>query len=441
MKKILFCLFLAFSFMYAGAQAPLAFNYQGIARSSSGSPLTNRSIALEITLLEGALPGSAVYSEQHHVTTNTLGLFTVEVGHGSSQIGDFANIDWGGGDHYIQIKMDPDGGSAFQLMGQSRLLSVPYALYAGNVSGSGDLWQENADGIHFNSGNVGIGDSSPKHKLSILDNQPDDDGRILIDMVNLSNSNRSWTALRLAAGDSGSSTYLNHHAASYDYEGNKFTDFGQLFSSGSGIILRASREDGVIKFLAGGDPLSTAERMRITGNGFVGIGTEDPRQKLTIQGEDNDGTDIDYLMLNNVSKGNRSGVLMALSAGDELSQTTIGHHAETYDFDGTKFTDFGQVNSSGAGLILRASGNEGIIKFMTGHDEIGTSSERMRLTQEGHLGIGTEFPVAKVQVADGDIYIEDIQHGVIMKSPDGNCWRMTINNDGSIQTSAIACPN
>lgn len=422
------------------AQAPQAFNYQGIARDGNGTPFTNRNITLRIAILQGALPGTEVYQESHNAQTNKLGIFTVEVGHGHSQLGAFEDVDWGSGEHYVRIEMDAEGGTNYKLLGESQLLSVPYALYAGNGSGGENLWEKNTSGIDYPDGNVGIGTTNPQNKISIQGNDANGEGRVLVSMQNESTSNRSWAALRLAAGDGDSRTYLTHHALSYDYDGDKYTDFGQFSSNGRGLILRSDRQDGIIKFLAGGNILSPAERMRITGEGFIGIGTENPRQKLTIQGEDNAGEDIDYIFLNNTSLGTRSGVLMALSAGDNASQTTIGHHAETYTFDNDKYTDFGQVHSTGAGLILRASSNEGVIKFMMGHNGINSSTERMRITNAGYVGIGTENPESRLQVADGDIYIEDINNGVIMKSPNGGCWRMTINDDGSIQTTSITCP-
>jgi len=43
-------------------------------------------------------------------------------------------------------------------------------------------------------------------------------------------------------------------------------------------------------------------------------------------------------------------------------------------------------------------------------------------------------------VTAGDIYIEDINKGVIMKSPNGNCWRITVNDSGNIVSSPINCP-
>lgn len=59
------------------------------------------------------------------------------------------------------------------------------------------------------------------------------------------------------------------------------------------------------------------------------------------------------------------------------------------------------------------------------------------LQNDGNVGIGTGEPIAKLQVADGDIFIEDIDRGIIMKSPDGKCWRGTLNNLGQLQFSEL----
>ena len=60
---------------------------------------------------------------------------------------------------------------------------------------------------------------------------------------------------------------------------------------------------------------------------------------------------------------------------------------------------------------------------------------------QGNMGIGTEEPAAKVHIKSGDIYIEDIDRGIIMKSPDGTCWRGTLNDQGQLIFQAlIECP-
>lgn len=58
----------------------------------------------------------------------------------------------------------------------------------------------------------------------------------------------------------------------------------------------------------------------------------------------------------------------------------------------------------------------------------------------GSVGIGTAAPLAKLTVADGDIYITDISTGIIGKSPDGTCYRATFANGGTWDIQAITCP-
>jgi hypothetical protein len=68
-------------------------------------------------------------------------------------------------------------------------------------------------------------------------------------------------------------------------------------------------------------------------------------------------------------------------------------------------------------------------------------TEKFYLFNQGNIGIGTEQPAAKVHIKSGDIYIEDIDRGIIMKSPDGTCWRGTLNDQGQLIFQALSqCP-
>lgn len=67
----------------------------------------------------------------------------------------------------------------------------------------------------------------------------------------------------------------------------------------------------------------------------------------------------------------------------------------------------------------------------------------LKITSTGKTGFGMDYndvPPSRVSVKGGDVNILDIGSGVIMKSPDGNCWRMTVSNSGQPVFSSIPCP-
>jgi uncharacterized protein (TIGR02145 family) len=113
------------------AQVPQAFNYQAVARDLTGSILANQTVSFRISILKNTISGTVVYSETHSgIKTNAFGLVDLKIGKGIVYAGNFTTIDWGGSTNFIKIEMDPLGGTAFQDMGTTQLLSVPYALYS-----------------------------------------------------------------------------------------------------------------------------------------------------------------------------------------------------------------------------------------------------------------------------------------------------------------------
>jgi hypothetical protein len=121
------------------AQAPAGFKYQAVARDGSGAILSSNSVSFRISILQGNDAGPVVYSERHFTTTNEFGLVNLEIGKGAADTGTFDAIGWGASAHFVQVEMDPSGGSSFQLLGSSQLMSVPYALHAKTVE-TGDWW-------------------------------------------------------------------------------------------------------------------------------------------------------------------------------------------------------------------------------------------------------------------------------------------------------------
>ena len=135
--RILLLIFFCLSIESNYAQAPQAIPYQAVARDNAGNLLANQNISLRFGIFPVPAGGTLIYQETHSVTTNAFGFFTVNVGQGTITSGTFSAINWGSGDKFLQVEMDAAGGSNYIDMGRTQMLSVPYALYAGNSSSSG----------------------------------------------------------------------------------------------------------------------------------------------------------------------------------------------------------------------------------------------------------------------------------------------------------------
>jgi len=284
-------------------------------------------------------------------------------------------------------------------------------------------WQSEGNNIYFNSGNVGIGTDNPTVKLNIYDNT--DIERTFLKLENKSLSNTSSVNLRLFAGNNGSFTSLSHLSETYTGTPNQ-ADFGQLWTNGAGLLLRAN--GGILRFETSEEDASI-ERMRIDVNGNIGIGTNNPTVKLDIS--DSTESDRTFLKLKNKSLSNTSSVNLRLFAGNNGSFTSLSHLSETYTGSPNQ-ADFGQLWTTGAGLLLRANG--GILRFET--SEEGATNERMRIDVSGNVGINTTQPRERLEV-NGNILIKD-NFALILTSPNGTEFNITVDNNGNLVTSRVA---
>lgn len=133
MKNILTVLFIIFC-LQLQAQAPQRINYQGVARDNSGNIIPNQNISLKLSIIDGSPSGTVQYSELHLASTNTFGLFAVQIGAPTAVLsGTFAGVTWSAGDKYVKVEMDPNAGTNYVNMGTTQLASVPYALFAGSA--------------------------------------------------------------------------------------------------------------------------------------------------------------------------------------------------------------------------------------------------------------------------------------------------------------------
>lgn len=152
--------------------------------------------------------------------------------------------------------------------------------------------------------------------------------------------------------------------------------------------------------------------------GRVGVGTNAPKSDFEVRG--NTGCRLTIT-------GNIPSIRLSDTAYSG-NGVTIGVAADSNNL----------IPRSGKGDLVftnEAFGTGGGYIFGTGVP----SQACVKITNDCKVGIGTDAPVSKLDVRGGDVNIGDIGSGVIMKSPDGNCWRMTVSNTGLPVFTSINC--
>jgi uncharacterized protein (TIGR02145 family) len=164
------------------AQAPNKMSYQAVIRNNSNALVTNQSVGMRISILQGSASGTAVYVETQTSTTNVNGLASIEIGGGTVVSGNFSSINWANGPFFCKTETDPMGGANYTITGANELLSVPFALYSANgtpgpqgpagiltngaAAGNtpywdGSQWVVNSSNLFNNGGSIGIGTTTP----------------------------------------------------------------------------------------------------------------------------------------------------------------------------------------------------------------------------------------------------------------------------------------
>jgi len=112
------------------AQNPFGFNYQMVVRDANSNTINNKSIGIQMSILQGDANGSVVYQETFVETSNAYGLINLEIGSGTVQTGSIETINWNTDAFFLETSIDENGGSLYKTIGTSKLSSVPYSMYS-----------------------------------------------------------------------------------------------------------------------------------------------------------------------------------------------------------------------------------------------------------------------------------------------------------------------
>ncbi|SEL42162.1 hypothetical protein SAMN04487910_2406 [Aquimarina amphilecti] len=115
------------------AQAPEKFSYQAIIRDASDALVIATNISVRLSIVEGSVTGTTVYSETHNSMTNFAGVVSLLIGDGTIISGSLNGIDWGSDSYYIRTETDPTGGTNYDIIGTAQLISTSFGLTSKNT--------------------------------------------------------------------------------------------------------------------------------------------------------------------------------------------------------------------------------------------------------------------------------------------------------------------
>lgn len=127
---------------------PNSFNYQAVINAEDGSPVSNKELTTEVSILQGSdceeNPSGCtlLWKELHFPKTNDFGLFSLEIGASTAintregTAAAYTDINWldvSGGYYYLYVRADfgeSEKGNQLNNLGISKFSAVPYALVA-----------------------------------------------------------------------------------------------------------------------------------------------------------------------------------------------------------------------------------------------------------------------------------------------------------------------
>jgi hypothetical protein len=163
-----------------------------------------------------------------------------------------------------------------------------------------------------------------------------------------------------------------------------------------------SNTNSTLTFALRDSTTNVIERMRITSTGNVGIGTAAPVARLNVSHADASIPDV--IFTNTVASSSAGGAVLILqnidgaanASGDRLATLIFrgAGDASNTVVTGARISAFAEAN-------FTASSSPTNLRFETTPTGSTATSERMRITSAGNVGIGTSSPTERLSLTDG----------------------------------------
>jgi len=244
-----------------------------------------------------------------------------------------------------------------------------------------------------NSGNVGIGTSSPTALLEVKKNQSAGT-TIIIDNPFTTSPNAAYSGV-----------FLKQNGAFRLFVGS-INDNNNTHFGGSGAVQFWNFANAPTLFAT-----NNTEAMRLTGGGNLGIGTTSPGEKLVTIGnmlvgnitshtQLYSGYDAQSNMIFEVGYGTATSAITPLASfviSKNLTSTSQG--LGVISFANSNIANGSEKRLSTISTFTDGALNSGALVF--GTTNAGTLGERMRITSGGNIGIGTTTPAYSLDLNGG----------------------------------------
>lgn len=415
------------------------------------------------------------------LTANTTGIYNTSLGSNSTPYNTTGNNNVGLGYASLLHNTTGKGNIGIGFFGATDLTTGDYNvmigaqgtdvngfLSTGITTGSyNTILGSNVSGLTATtSNNIILADGQGNRRINILANGN----------VGINNPNPT-EAFHIGASNTNNSLRINGYSLSQNADIGAVKFYNSIstqfevarIQSGVGTT---SSSDGYLSFYTGKAGTIT-EKMRINENGYVGVGVITPLDPVHISlASQNIGstTPSGALLISNPSSNVQNlelGVTASqgpyLQGRSAVSAATapialqllggnvgigVAYPSQVLDVNGS--ASFGVA---GSGLFTRAGSATPIRFFEYSSNNTNfynlnqnggfvfnsaiTSTSLFKINQNGNVGVGIDTPTSKLQVNAGDIELGTVGTGVIIASPNGTRWRITISNTGSLTATSL----